>query len=92
MNFQNTQVLTDDTQKETNQSLNNSELSDVSQNDDISEDNYHELQSNIDLHKTELHDANGEKGVEDCAEVILPKKKELKSCGWYNGDYICTNP
>ncbi|MDZ8260115.1 hypothetical protein [Nostoc sp. ChiQUE01b] len=89
MNSQNTQQLTDDIQKETSQSLNNSKFSSVSENDGISGDNYHDLQSNIDLNKTELNDANGEKDVQDLSEGIPPRKKELKSCGWYNGKYVC---
>ncbi|MEH2403248.1 hypothetical protein [Nostoc sp.] len=90
MNKKNTQQLTDDIQKETNQSLNNSESSDVRENDGISGDNYHDLQSNINFNKTELNDANRETDIQDFAQGIPPTKKELKSCGWYNGTYICT--
>ncbi|MBE9000495.1 hypothetical protein IQ274_20190 [Nostoc sp. LEGE 12447] len=89
MESQNTQQLTDDIQKETSQNLNNSESSRVSENDGTSEDNYHDLQSNIDLNKTELNDLSGEKDVQNFSEGIPPRKKELKSCGWYNGKYIC---
>ncbi|MEH2085146.1 hypothetical protein [Nostoc sp.] len=85
MNSQNTQQLTDDIQKETSQSLNNSESSSISENDGISGDNYQDLQSNINLNKTELNDASGEKDVQDLSEVIPPRKKELKSC-WVDDD------
>jgi hypothetical protein len=87
MNSQNTQLLTDDIQKETNQSLNNSESSGVSANDGISGDNHHDLHSNIGLNKTELNDV---KDVQDLSEGILPTKKVLKGC-WYdeNDNRVC---
>lgn len=89
MNSQNTQQLTDDILKETSHSLNNSESGGVSANDGISGDNYHDSHSNIDLNKTELNDASGEKDVQTLVDGIPPSNKELKSCGWYNGKYVC---
>ncbi|MDZ8085420.1 MAG: hypothetical protein RMY16_07470 [Nostoc sp. DedQUE12b] len=80
MNSQNTQQLTEDIQKEISQSLNNSESSSASKNDGISEDNYNNLQSHIDLNKTELNYPNGKKDVQDFAEGILHIKKELNDC------------
>jgi hypothetical protein len=90
MESQKTQQLTDDIQKETSHRLNNSESSGVSENDSIPGDNSHDLQSNIDLNKTKLNDANGEKDVQDFAEGIPPRKKELKGC-WVDedGNRVC---
>ncbi|MBD2243823.1 hypothetical protein [Nostoc sp. FACHB-888] len=85
MNSQNTQLLTDKIQKEISQSLNNSEFSSLRENHGISGDNYHDLQSNIDLNKTELNDPTGEKNVQDVTQGIPPRKKELKSC-WVDDD------
>ncbi|MFN6483068.1 MULTISPECIES: hypothetical protein [unclassified Nostoc] len=86
MNSQNTQ------QKKNSQSLNNSEFRGASQNDGVSVDNSQGFQSSVDVNKTELNDVTEEKEVQDFAEGILPSNKELKTCGWYNGDYVCTKP
>lgn len=90
MNSQNTQLLTDDIQKETSQSLNDSESGGVNVNDGISGDNYHDLHSNIDLNKTELNDASQEKDVQHFSEGIPPRKKKLEGCWVDNdGNVIC---
>jgi hypothetical protein len=89
MNSQNTQQLTDDIQKETSQSLNNSESSGVSETDGISADNYHDLQSNIDPNKTELNDATGEKELYNFSQGIPPKNKKLASCVLTDDGMIC---
>ncbi|MBE8965034.1 hypothetical protein IQ277_01895 [Nostocales cyanobacterium LEGE 12452] len=92
MNSQNTQQLTGDIQKKNSQGLNNTEARGTSQNDGVSGDNSQGFQSSTDINQTELNDVTEKKEVQDVAEGILPSNKELKTCGWYNGDYVCTKP
>ncbi|MBD2525124.1 hypothetical protein [Nostoc sp. FACHB-133] len=89
MNSQNTQQLTDEIQKETSQSLNNSESGGVSANDGTSGDNHHDLHSNIDLNKTEFNDGSAEKELQNFPQGIPPKNKNLESCVLTDDGMIC---
>ncbi|MGJ5630031.1 hypothetical protein [Nostoc sp. CALU 1950] len=91
MESQNIQQLTNDIQNEASNSLNKSQSEVAVQNDSGLGDNSQELQSSIDINKTELNDVVGEKEVEHFAEGIPPMKKKLQQTCWVDedGNRVC---
>lgn len=91
MNFQNTQLLTDDIKNESSEDLNNSEVGGAIKNDCIATDNVQEkLHSSIDPKTNGFNDGADNEEIKDLAEVIRSKKLKEEVC-WYNqyGERIC---